>query len=352
MTFSEIGLNLKKAREAKGFNLETIHENNKIPVHYLQAIEEGNHDIMPEPVYVNGFIKRFAEALNLDAFALANDYKNWVNSIESPKHEALKNSAFMHNSNVVNPQPIIYKPKPENHGQNLFKVIYYPLILIPIMILLVVFLYNKQVENIVSQSPNDAIDIPNNLTNKPPESGELLNSNSKDLFAPETASNSNNTLKIKAKQHVWVTVRNAQDNEALLTGFLEAGDERSFDNNKGLKIRVGNGGNVEFTYLDKTQMFGTPGSPCERTIPPPATVASNVAPDVNSSTDRNNLNPLKTTAENKSPDSDTKTVNANNLTTSKPTTKIIKPKAVKVKKEPMQSDIKRVLDVPYRYTDE
>ena len=99
-------------------------------------------------------------------------------------------------------------------------------------------------------------------------------------------------------------------------------------------------------------MFGKPGSPCERTIPPPATVASNVATDVNSSTDQNNLNSLKTTAENKSPDSDSKTVNANNLSISKPTTKIIKPKAVKVTKEPMQSDIKRVLDVPYRYTDE
>ena len=352
MTFSDIGISLKKAREAKGLKLENIHELTKIPLHYLLAIEEGNHDIMPEPVYVNGFIKRIAEALNIDPTPFTKEYKTWVNSLDNNKNDSNRHLGFPATNTVTNSPNLGYKPKHENPSQNLFKAVYYPLILIPIMVLLVVFLYNKQVENVTTQT-SSTIDIPNNLSNSTPKpstnSSTDTNNNQSDLFAnpgTQATDNDSNTFKIKAKQHVWVTVRNLQSNDPLFNGFLEAGDERSFENNNGLKIRVGNGGSLDYSYLNKTQSFGKPGSPCERTF----TAQDNVANNLSNPNGQDASTNLTNTEKNDSTSSTTPSTTA-----SKPVPKpVAKPKTAKAKSSQttVQSDIKKVLDVPYRYPDE
>lgn len=63
----EIGLYLRQCREARGLSLESTAHRTLVRASILQAIEAGQLEQLPEPVYIQGFIRRFAEALELDA---------------------------------------------------------------------------------------------------------------------------------------------------------------------------------------------------------------------------------------------------------------------------------------------
>ncbi len=86
MSLEQIGQQLKVARDGSGLSLSQIHERTKIPFNHLEAIEQGNFDDLPEPVYVSGFIKRYADCVGLDGQQLAIAYRNALNpSSDKPK---------------------------------------------------------------------------------------------------------------------------------------------------------------------------------------------------------------------------------------------------------------------------
>lgn len=65
-TLTELGARLAQARQERGITLEQISAETRIPVRQLQAIEQGNLQHLPEPVYIQGFLRRYADAIGLD----------------------------------------------------------------------------------------------------------------------------------------------------------------------------------------------------------------------------------------------------------------------------------------------
>jgi cytoskeletal protein RodZ len=63
---SEIGQVLKTKREELGLSLPDIEQETKIRGRYLEAIENGEWDILPGDVYARGFVRSYAEAVGLD----------------------------------------------------------------------------------------------------------------------------------------------------------------------------------------------------------------------------------------------------------------------------------------------
>lgn len=74
-----IGAKLGQARQEKGISLEEIATKTFIPLRLLTAIEVGRLDLLPEPIFVQGFIRRFATEVGLDGPALAKEF-----SVEPP----------------------------------------------------------------------------------------------------------------------------------------------------------------------------------------------------------------------------------------------------------------------------
>jgi cytoskeleton protein RodZ len=64
---------LVQAREAKGISLEEISTKTFIPMRILKAIEAGETFKLPEPIFVQGFIKRYAKLVDLDGDTLAKE---------------------------------------------------------------------------------------------------------------------------------------------------------------------------------------------------------------------------------------------------------------------------------------
>src|SRR5271156_835034 len=78
MSLATIGQKLRSAREAQGLSLVQVYERTKIPLNHLQAVEQGDSDELPEPVFIFGFIKRYAECIGLDGQVLADEFKRQI----------------------------------------------------------------------------------------------------------------------------------------------------------------------------------------------------------------------------------------------------------------------------------
>ncbi|BAZ37426.1 hypothetical protein NIES4101_33470 [Calothrix sp. NIES-4101] len=66
----EIGKQLRQARELQGLSLTQLNIYTHVPVHQMEAIENGNWDGLPEEVYVRGFIRVMGNALGLNGTAI------------------------------------------------------------------------------------------------------------------------------------------------------------------------------------------------------------------------------------------------------------------------------------------
>ena len=71
---AQIGAQLWDSRQKKGLSLEEMVILTRIPRRLLQAIEEGNLDDLPEPIYTQGLIRQFADSLGFNGGEFASNF--------------------------------------------------------------------------------------------------------------------------------------------------------------------------------------------------------------------------------------------------------------------------------------
>ena len=72
-----IGHLLEHARRRRGVSLEEAEKATMIRKDYLQRLENDDHSAMPEPIYVRGFVKAYANFLGLDGDRFAAQIAFW-----------------------------------------------------------------------------------------------------------------------------------------------------------------------------------------------------------------------------------------------------------------------------------
>ncbi|MFH1238544.1 MAG: RodZ domain-containing protein [bacterium] len=70
-----IGITLREKRKEKKIPLKKISEATKIRVKYLEALEEENYEIFPAEVYLKGFLRSYANYLELNGNELVQVYE-------------------------------------------------------------------------------------------------------------------------------------------------------------------------------------------------------------------------------------------------------------------------------------
>ncbi|MCK9988859.1 MAG: hypothetical protein AzoDbin1_05331 [Azoarcus sp.] len=61
------GEQLRLARDQKGFSIEDVAVRLKVPARYVTAIEQGDVAVLPEPMFVRGYVKAYARMVGIDA---------------------------------------------------------------------------------------------------------------------------------------------------------------------------------------------------------------------------------------------------------------------------------------------
>ena len=73
-----VGENLKQVRIRRNITLFTVSKILNISINYLEAIENDEFSKTPGGVYTIGFIRTYADYLNLDSNEIINTYKNQI----------------------------------------------------------------------------------------------------------------------------------------------------------------------------------------------------------------------------------------------------------------------------------
>lgn len=71
-----VGAQLRAAREEKGFSLEDIASETRIPLRHLESLEAGDWERLPAPTYTMGFARSYAGAVGLDRSDISDQLRS------------------------------------------------------------------------------------------------------------------------------------------------------------------------------------------------------------------------------------------------------------------------------------
>jgi cytoskeleton protein RodZ len=71
-----VGEQLRAAREEKGFSLEDIASETRIPLRHLESLEAGDWERLPAPTYTMGFARSYAGAVGLDRSEISDQLRS------------------------------------------------------------------------------------------------------------------------------------------------------------------------------------------------------------------------------------------------------------------------------------
>ena len=74
-SLKRIGNFIKEARISRNKSVEELASDLKIGAHQLQAIEDGNEDLLPEKVFVKAMVRRISEKLKIDTEFIISEFK-------------------------------------------------------------------------------------------------------------------------------------------------------------------------------------------------------------------------------------------------------------------------------------
>ncbi len=76
-----VGSELRQARENKKISLQTVSERTRIPVKYLEALDEDQFSVFPSQTHAKGFVRAYAKVVGLDAADLMAQFKSQVEPV-------------------------------------------------------------------------------------------------------------------------------------------------------------------------------------------------------------------------------------------------------------------------------
>lgn len=107
----EIGSALRDARVRRDISLQQAEDDTKIRVKYIQAMENEDFDVLPAGTYVKGFLRTYAEYLDLEAQLLIDEYnerfgtgehrEHIIQPTRTPKADAAPRARRKHQTNYI-----------------------------------------------------------------------------------------------------------------------------------------------------------------------------------------------------------------------------------------------------------
>jgi cytoskeletal protein RodZ len=82
---AQLGGALRSTRESKGLSLEEMVYHTRVPQRLLRAIEEGKLSDLPEPIYIQGLTRQYANALGLNGAEFTSSFPLGSNKVNSVK---------------------------------------------------------------------------------------------------------------------------------------------------------------------------------------------------------------------------------------------------------------------------
>jgi cytoskeletal protein RodZ len=249
----DVGLKLAQAREQREFSVEEMAAKTHIPARLLSAIEAGDMGHLPEPVYIQSFIRQYANAIGLNGVQLASEFPVEP-VVKAPKKPWLQKSGFQL-------RPV-----------HLYAV-YMVMILGAVQGLSVVLAKSaNQTPVIPNGVPNSAtatnpVAGPNPQQQNKPQQNKMPPSIQNVIVGNANTTNQAVRVDLTSTEESWVSV--IVDGKQDYEGTLKPGEKRQMSAKQRVTVTAGNAGAVIATYNGgEAKPLGNPGDVQEVSFPP------------------------------------------------------------------------------------
>ncbi|MFM2064525.1 MAG: hypothetical protein RLZZ507_4196 [Cyanobacteriota bacterium] len=236
----EITASLRHIRQEKSIRLEEIAMHTHIRLSLLKALEEWRFEELPEPVFVQGFIRRYADKLGLDGMALAKKFEINLFPLESnnsTQQSTLYIPLFVPYIFLLIAASggLLYLLKSEFTGKSLV---------------------NKQ--NSILSFQQKAVPSPVSQIVSTPEPSPIITPISTPTSSPTITPISDVVVSLEFKGNSWVQVKS--DGKTEFEGTLTTGERKTWKAKKSLTVRSGNAGVVLVSFNDQEpKLLGNKG---------------------------------------------------------------------------------------------
>ena len=239
----ELGDQLRLKRQEQGLSLEKVAAKTLIQRRLLQALEAGQLDELPEPVYIQSFIKKYAHMLGLNGEELASTFPTGYTRLSiKPSWRSLAAAQL---------RPI-----------HLYLL--YIIVIICAVNGLSQMLLRSDLQISSSQNQEKPEVDPNSMGQVLPKHSEKLKSVS---ATPNAATKISQPVRIEVTLKAQSWIRVVADGKMQFEGLLPEGTQRTWVAQEQLTVRAGNAGGVLVTFnQEKAKQLGSPGEVQEVTF--------------------------------------------------------------------------------------
>ncbi len=232
---AEIGAQLRQVREEKSISIEQVAAITLIRSRLLKAIEDGKLEHLPEPIYIQGFIRRFADALGLNGIELASNF---------PTRQATQ------------PTKSNWKELPATQLQPIHLYLLYIALIIAAVSSLSYFINRSTIKG---ETPSTSTVQPSTPAKEGVESQPKASSQQAKGSSQATSTSVDKPVRVGVilKAESWIQVK--VDGKTEFEGILPSGTQRSWTADQQLVVRSGNAGGVLVRFND------TPAKPLGET---------------------------------------------------------------------------------------
>lgn len=286
-----LGTYLRDVRQEKGKQIDEVANQIFIRPALVRAIENGDWESLPEPVFVQGFIRRYADYLGLNGRELSKKFEPTpVSVLPNP---SLATSGGV--EGIVKPEDkhglkVLSKADPSNNGSaiapakssNRNQAWIVGAVALAALIGLIAWLTTRNTPQPASTAPTAdeepaAIADDEAVTETDSAEGTTAESaaDEADAVAATTAeSDAPLTLSVSIEDNAWLRVM--ADGERVYEGTLSAGTQETWTAERELRITAGNSGSVLYSFNGSdAQPMGEPGAVANLTLTPDADVDAN-----------------------------------------------------------------------------
>lgn len=218
----QVGENLRQLRQQHQLSIDDIYTRTRIQPRLVQAIEEGHLEMLPEPVYVKGMVRRYADSLGLDGMAISQQIPNWAPELATfDPVTQLQTTGF----------------QPQVEIKPFYVYLGYAVALLGISVLASHLLNNA----IKPQSPPIGV-----VAAKPPQAEGIAVVPPVTVTSPQPSQLPDIPVEIVVKSPTWVQI--GIDGRTIFTGNLNAGMKFNWVAQKQLTINTNNAGGLIISH--------------------------------------------------------------------------------------------------------
>ena len=255
---------LKALREANGLSLPDIFSTTRVGLIYLAAVESGEFNRLPPPVYARDFIRKSARTARIDDEPILDRDEQYLESLQPTTEETE-----------------IQKPWPETGGRNRFLFASLAAVIIAGVLVSALFLYDQAGKPAspppvadspprapVMPEPAPAAEVPASSVQATTQvtTAEPVTASPGAAIQPPAAEAKLYRLVIEARELTWLRI--AEDRNQTYEVLLKPGDKIERTASDYFQLDIGNAGGINLTFQGKPLgSIGKPGQVVHMRLP-------------------------------------------------------------------------------------